>query len=100
MIWRRRTKNSPVERSNARAFSGEERDRLVTLGADLAAVWEAPTTTPRDQKELLGTLIEEVIVKVDRDKSAAHLTVRWKGGALTEVDVALPRSSPGHNKHG
>ena len=72
-------------------LSGEERSRIGTLGPDLATVWRAATTTPRDRKELLGTLIEEVIVKVERDKSAAHLTLRWKGGALTEIDLALPR---------
>ena len=31
------------------------------------------------------------IVKVERDKSAAHLTLRWKGGALTEINLGLPR---------
>ncbi len=77
-----------------RILSQEERDRLVALGADLAAVWDAPTTTPRDQKELLRALIEEVILSVDRDEPAARLTVRWKGGALTDVDVPLPRSRP------
>ena len=77
-----------------RVLSQEERDRLLGLGADLAAVWDAPTTTPRDQKELLRALIEEVIVSVDRDEPAAHLTVRWKGGALTDVAVPLPRSRP------
>jgi predicted DNA-binding transcriptional regulator AlpA len=35
-----------------------------------------------------------VIVKVERDKFAAHLTLRWKGGALTEIDLALPRKRP------
>jgi hypothetical protein len=53
-------------------------NRIAALGTDLATVWMAATTTPRDRKELLGTLIEEVIVKVERDKSAAHLTLRWK----------------------
>jgi DNA invertase Pin-like site-specific DNA recombinase len=77
-----------------RVLSQEERNRLLTLGADLAAVWDAPTTTTRDQKELLRALIEEVILSVDRDEPAAHLTVRWKGGALTDVDVPLPRSRP------
>jgi DNA invertase Pin-like site-specific DNA recombinase len=77
-----------------RVLSQEERDRLLSLGADLAAVWDAPTTTPRDQKELLRALIEEVILSVDRDEPAAHLTVRWKGGAMTDVDVPLPRSRP------
>jgi DNA invertase Pin-like site-specific DNA recombinase len=77
-----------------RVLGQDERDRLLTLGADLAAVWDAPTTTPRDQKELLRALIEEVILSVDRSESAAHLTIRWKGGALTDVDVPLPRSRP------
>ena len=52
----------------------EERDRLLALGADLATVWDAPTTAPRDRKELLRALIEEVILSVDRDKvgGASH----------------------------
>jgi DNA invertase Pin-like site-specific DNA recombinase len=78
------------EQERPRVLSGEERGRIAMLGADLADVWNAATTTPRDRKELLGTLIEEVILKVERDKSAAHLTLRWKGGALTDIDVTLP----------
>jgi hypothetical protein len=59
------------EQERPRVLSIEEHSRLCALGPDLAAVWAATTTTPRDRKELLGTLIEEVIVKVERDKSAA-----------------------------
>jgi DNA invertase Pin-like site-specific DNA recombinase len=77
-----------------RVLTQEERARLLTLGPDLAAVWHASTTTPRDKKELLRTLLEEVIIKVERDKAAAHLMLRWKGGALSEIDLALPRSRP------
>ena len=82
------------EKERPRMLSQVERDSLLALGPDLAAVWDAATTTPRDRKELLRTLIEEVIVKVERDKSAAHLTLRWKGGALAEIDLDLPRSRP------
>jgi DNA invertase Pin-like site-specific DNA recombinase/uncharacterized protein YndB with AHSA1/START domain len=82
------------EREHPRVISQEERDRLLALGPDLATVWHAATTTPRDRKELLQTLIDEVMIKVDRDKAAAHLTLRWKGGALYEIDLALPRSRP------
>ena len=31
---------------------------------------------------------------LERDKAAAHLTLRWKGGTLGEIDLALPRSRP------
>lgn len=82
------------ERERPRVLSQEERDHLLALGPDLASVWHAATTTPRDRKELLRTLIEEVIIKVERDKAAAHLALRWKGGALNEIDLALPRSRP------
>jgi hypothetical protein len=82
------------ERERPRLLTHEERDRLLALGPDLTAVWNASTTTPRDRKELLRTLLEEVIIKVERDKAAARLTLRWKGGALNEIDLALPRSRP------
>ena len=82
------------ERERPRVLSQEERNRLLALGPDLATVWHAATTTPRDRKELLQALLEEVIIKVERDKAAAHLTLRWKGGALNEIDLALPRSRP------
>jgi hypothetical protein len=65
-----------------------------SLGADLNKVWIAPTTTDRDRKELLRTLVEEVIVTVDRPERRAHLTLRWRGGTLTELDLSLPRSQP------
>jgi len=81
-------------RQQPRVISQQERDRLLAPGPKLVAVWQTATTTPRDRKELLRTLIEEVIVKVERHKAAAHLTLRWKGGALDEINLALPRSRP------
>ena len=53
---------------------------------------------PRPRRRATGraaaTLLEEVIVRVERDKATAHLTLRWRGGALAEIDLALPRSRP------
>jgi hypothetical protein len=82
------------ERQRPRVLGQEEREHLLALGADLVTVWQAPTTTSRDRKELLRALIEEVIVTVNRDKAAAHVTLRWKGGALIDLAVPLPRSRP------
>ena len=47
------------ENERPRVLSRQERSRLAALGPDLATVWHAATTTPRDRKELLGTLIED-----------------------------------------
>ena len=82
------------EQEHPRVLGPEEKDRLRALGSDLQKVWTAPTTTDRDRKELLRALLEEVMVTVDRPQHRAHLTLRWRGGALTELDLCLPRSQP------
>jgi len=69
-------------------------DRLRALGDDLRRVWTAPTTTDRDKKELLRALLEEVVLAVDRDERRAHLTLRWRGGTITELHVGLRASPP------
>ncbi|HKA47515.1 MAG TPA: recombinase family protein [Methyloceanibacter sp.] len=79
------------EQELPRVLSQAERDNLATLGPDLATVWTAPTTTPRDRKELLRALIDEVVIRVEREKSSAHVALRWKGGALSELDLTLPK---------
>jgi DNA invertase Pin-like site-specific DNA recombinase len=82
------------EHTRPLVLTREERDSLLALGKDLTAVWFAPTTTDRDRKELLRTLLDEVVITVQRETSNAHLTLRWRGGLLSEIDVPLPRSRP------
>jgi DNA invertase Pin-like site-specific DNA recombinase/predicted DNA-binding transcriptional regulator AlpA len=82
------------EQLRPRTISAHERIRLLALGADLLKAWQAPTTSPRDKKELLRAVLEEVIITVRKDERRAHVTLRWRGGALTDVDVDLPRSRP------
>ena len=75
------------EQRRPRALAQSERDLLATLGRDLELAWDAPTTTNRDRKELMRLLIEEVVIKLNEDKTNCHLVIRWKGGATTELDV-------------
>jgi DNA invertase Pin-like site-specific DNA recombinase/predicted DNA-binding transcriptional regulator AlpA len=82
------------EQRRPRALSVDERSRLLALGADLHTVWQASSTTARDKKELLRTLLEEVIITVNKDEYRAHLTLRWRGGALADIDLDLPRRRP------
>ena len=73
-----------------------QREQIRTLGSDLKRVWDAPTTTDRDRKELLRTLLEEVRIDVLADQAKAHLMLRWKSGAVIELDVVwrIPRIAP------
>jgi predicted DNA-binding transcriptional regulator AlpA/sugar-specific transcriptional regulator TrmB len=79
------------EQRRPRMLGADERSRLLALGTNLREVWRAPTTTARDKKELLRALLEEVIIAVKKDEYRSHLTLRWRGGALAEIDLDLPR---------
>lgn len=82
------------EQVRPRTLSPQERSNLLALGKDLQRVWDAATITMRDKKELLRSLLEEVSIAVFREQYLAKLKLRWRGGKLTECDVALPRSRP------
>jgi hypothetical protein len=73
-----------------------QREQIRALGSDLKRVWDAPTTTDRDRKELLRSLLEEVKIDVLPEESKAHLVVRWKTSAVSELDVIwrVPRVAP------
>ena len=75
-------------RRRPRELSAAEREHLRAMGADLALAWHAPTTTDRDRKELLQSLLEEVNISVDREANRAHVMLRWRGGTISELDVA------------
>lgn len=73
------------------ALSGDELRFLNEAGADLRAVFDAPTTTARERKQLLRVLLVEVGVTVDRAARQADLTLHWEGAATSKVQVPLPR---------
>src|SRR5246500_3011639 len=79
------------EQQRPRTLSVDERSRLLALGTDLFKVWQAPTTAPRDRKELLRTLLEEVIIALNKEQRSVHLTLRWRGGTIIEIDLNLQR---------
>ncbi len=73
-----------------------QRAAILALGEDLQQVWAAPTTTDKDRKQLLRTLLEEVNIAVHRDDPEPHadLVLRWKGGAISDLTVPLRRRQP------
>jgi len=64
-----------------------QREQIRCLGGDLKQVWNAPTTTDRDRKELLRGLLEEVKINILPEESKAHLVLRWKTSTVSELDV-------------
>lgn len=73
-----------------------ERAAILALGDDLDQVWQAGTTTDKDRKQLLRTLLDEVQITVRRDDPEPHadLLLRWKGSMISELTVPLRRPQP------
>src|SRR5205807_424136 len=84
------------ETARPKTVTPQEKHAILALGDDLAAVWDAPTTTDKDRKQLLRTLLDEVNITLRRDDPGPHaaLVLRWKGGAISELTVPLRRRQP------
>jgi DNA invertase Pin-like site-specific DNA recombinase len=75
-------------------LSADERAKILAIATDLPALWAASSTTDRDRKELLHTLLDDVVITVDAASRTARLVLHWKGGLISEVNVDLPKPRP------
>ena len=57
---------------------------LVALASDLPALLQAPTTTNRDRKELVRTLVQRVVI-VERTPEHVVATIHWNDGVEATV---------------
>ncbi len=64
-------------------------------GADVVAVFAAPSTTARERKQLLRALIAETVVAINQQKRTADVTILWEGGARTVFTMPLNKTG-GH----
>jgi uncharacterized protein YndB with AHSA1/START domain len=79
-----------------KTLTPHEKTQILALGDDLDKVWSAPTTTDKDRKQLLRTLLDDVHISLHRDHTQGHadLVLRWKGGAISELAVPIKRKPP------
>jgi excisionase family DNA binding protein len=93
-VERERRQLAALEQARPAPLTTEERRGLARLARDLPRLWHAKTTTDRDRKELLRTLLSEVIVTVREPERVAALELVWEGGARSELQVRLNRRGP------
>jgi DNA invertase Pin-like site-specific DNA recombinase len=91
---RERGKLATLEQARPAPLTDHERAALARLARDLPRLWNAPTTTDRDRKELLRTLVGDVIVTVHAADRRADVELCWEGGARTELTVRLNARGP------
>lgn len=63
---------------------------LEHLAGDLHALWSASTTTDRDRKRLLRTLISDVTVLPEPDRSKISIGIRWHTGTTERITRDRP----------
>ena len=68
---------------------------LERAGADVRAIFDAPTTTWRERKQLLRAVVAEVALTVRPDDREADVTISWEGGATTSFILQLNKTG-GH----
>lgn len=89
-LWELQTAQAELQRKEQECrmeLTEVQRQQIRALGTDLRPVWEAATTTDRDRKELLQSLLIEVKIQVLPEHTKAHLVLHWKSGAHSELDV-------------
>ncbi len=80
-----------LEHARPAPLTEHERRALARLARELPKLWAAKSTTDRDRKELLRTLVGEIVVTVRRPENVADVEVFWEGGARSELGVRLVR---------
>jgi predicted DNA-binding transcriptional regulator AlpA len=93
-LERERRKLAELEQRRPEPLSAEEREALARVARDLPRLWHADTTTARDRKELLRTLVAEAIVTVRDEPRRAEVEICWEGGARSQLAVPLIRRGP------
>src|SRR5207247_4178814 len=64
--------------------------KLEELAKDLPALWHAGTTSAKDRKRLLRTLIADVTMLPEPDRSKVRIGIRWHTGATDELIADRP----------
>ena len=76
-------------------LTDEELAWVTRAGVDIRAVFDAPTTTHREKKQLLRAIVADVVVTVRKDDREADVRIVWEGGATTEFVMTLNKTG-GH----
>jgi excisionase family DNA binding protein len=84
-----RGKLAALDRARPAPLTDQERQALTRLARDLPRLWDAKSTSDRDRKELLRTLIGEIVLTIHTGERRAALEICWEGGARTELQVRL-----------
>jgi len=70
-----------------RVLSPEECDRIRSLSEDLPRLWSHPACPVELQKRILRTVIEEIVIDLEKEPPRIVARLHWKGGVHTTLHV-------------
>jgi len=74
-------------RETPHRFTDQERARITALASDIPSLWQAPSTTNADRKQIIRCLVERVTVHVRCDCELVDATIRWAGGYESQHEI-------------
>ena len=67
-------------------LSDVQRQQILQLAADLPTIWQAPTTTVQERKEILGLLVRQIaLTPIDKPDRCTKIQLLWHTGSTTEI---------------
>jgi excisionase family DNA binding protein len=79
------------------SLTSQELGWITTAGADVKAVFWAPTTAIPERKQLIRAVIAEVVLTIHDQQRIAGLRIIWQGGAITELTMPMTKKG-GHTR--
>lgn len=80
-------------------LSAERREDLVWLGQHFETAWADPACPATLKKQIVRTLIEEIVVNVDEGAQEVRFVVHWKGGSHTALGTPKPPPGKGQSNN-
>ncbi len=77
-------------RDQPRLLSDSERAAIRQLATDIPALWDAPTTTVAERKEIIRQVVARVVVDAQGSSEHVAVTIAWVGGTQTDGVLIRP----------
>jgi len=68
-------------------LSAAERAEIEALARDLPALWQAPTTTVVQKRQVVRMLLQRVVVWAPSSSQEVGVQLHWTGGTMTEHQI-------------
>ncbi|MGB0093765.1 MAG: hypothetical protein WBP81_14695, partial [Solirubrobacteraceae bacterium] len=71
------------------------REQIEALARDLPTLWAAKSTTQRDRKRLLRSLVADITLTSDPHGPGIRVGIRRRSGAAEQHTIMRPKTMPG-----